>query len=79
MHDTDLVCLTQLQRLHVTAQMVSPSVVSALGDLPSLTHMHLDQLDWRLYGGIQEPAGDSGDFMRGRDLAKGPEGPHGEQ
>ncbi len=74
MHDTDLVCLTQLQRLHVTAQMVSPAVVSALGALPSLTHMHLDQLDWRLYGGLEEPApvaaGGSEDFLRGRDLAK---------
>ncbi len=55
-HDTDLVCLTQLQQLQISAELVSPAVVSALAALPSLTHMHLDQLDWRRYGGMEEEA-----------------------
>lgn len=55
-HDTDLVRLTQLQRLRISAELVSPAVISVLAALPSLTHMHLDQLDWRRYGGMEAEA-----------------------
>lgn len=46
-----MACLDRLQRLRISAQLLSPAAVGVLADLPALTHLHLDQLDLGSYGG----------------------------
>ncbi len=50
-NDTSLACMARLQRLRISAQLLSPPAVGVLAGLPALTHLHLDQLDLGSYGG----------------------------